>query len=59
MAGSRSSMLLLAMMGYEEPELLGKHYLELIRADVRAKAQQFYRSSCWLRFPARTMNFPP
>ena len=47
-----------AMMGYEEPELLGKHYLELIREDVRPKAQQFYREQLLAQIPSTYYEFP-
>ena len=47
------------MMGYEESEeLLGKHYLELIREDVRAKAEQFYREQLLARIPSTYYEFP-
>jgi two-component system sensor kinase len=47
-----------AMMGYEEQELLGKHYLELIREDVRPKAQQFYKEQIAARIPSTYYEFP-
>ena len=46
------------LMGYTEEELLGKHYLELIREDVRAKAQQFYREQLLARIPSTYYEFP-
>lgn len=47
-----------SLMGYEEAELLGKHYLDLIRDDVRAKAQQFYRQQLAARIPSTYYEFP-
>jgi PAS domain S-box-containing protein len=46
------------LMGYEEKELLGKHYLELIREDARAKAQQFYREQLSAQIPSTYYEFP-
>ena len=46
------------LMGYEQHELLGKHYLELIREDVRAKAQQFYKEQISGRIPSTYYEFP-
>lgn len=46
------------LMGYEEKELLGMHYLELIREDVRAKAQQFYRDQLSAQIPSTYLEFP-
>lgn len=46
------------LMGYEEQELLGKHYLELIREDARAKAQQFYREQLSAQIPSTYYEFP-
>lgn len=46
------------LMGYEEKELLGKHYLELIREDARAKAQQFYRDQLSAQIPSTYYEFP-
>jgi two-component system sensor kinase len=46
------------LMGYEEKELLGKHYLELIREDARAKAQQFYRQQLSGQIPSTYYEFP-
>jgi PAS domain S-box-containing protein len=46
------------LMGFEEKELLGKHYLELIREDARAKAQQFYREQLSAQIPSTYYEFP-
>jgi PAS domain S-box-containing protein len=46
------------LMGFEEQELLGKHYLELIREDARAKAQQFYREQLSAQIPSTYYEFP-
>jgi PAS domain S-box-containing protein len=46
------------LMGYDERELLNKHYLELIRDDVRAKAQEFYRGQLAARIPSTYYEFP-
>ena len=46
------------LMGYTEEELLGMHYLELIREDIRAKAQQFYREQLLARIPSTYYEFP-
>jgi two-component system sensor kinase len=46
------------LMGYEEKELLGKHYLELIREDARGKAQQFYREQLSAQIPSTYYEFP-
>ena len=47
-----------SIMGYEEQELMGKHYLELIREDVREKAQQFYREQLSAQIPSTYYEFP-
>ncbi|HTL62167.1 MAG TPA: PAS domain S-box protein [Nitrospira sp.] len=46
------------LMGYEERELLNKHYLDLIRDDVRAEAQRFYRGQLTARTPSTYYEFP-
>ena len=46
------------LMGYDQHELLGKHYLELIREDVRPKAQQFYRQQLSAQVPSTYYEFP-
>jgi PAS domain S-box-containing protein len=46
------------IMGYEEKELLGKHYLQLIREDVRPKAQQFYKQQLATKTPSTYYEFP-
>jgi PAS domain S-box-containing protein len=46
------------MMGYEEQELMGKHYLDLIREDARAKAQQFYKEQLTAQIPSTYYEFP-
>ncbi len=46
------------LMGYEQEELLGKHYLELIREDVRDKAQQFYKAQLLQQVPSTYYEFP-
>jgi len=52
-----------SVMGYREEELLGKHYLELIRQDFRETAQRFYQrqiaervASTYLEFPTMTKD---
>ncbi len=47
------------MMGYDEDEIIGKHYLTLVRADEREKVQAFYirqfrnqEATSYLEFPA-------
>ncbi|HET9846585.1 MAG TPA: PAS domain S-box protein, partial [Nitrospira sp.] len=47
-----------AIMGYEEQELLGKHYLELIREDARDRAQQFYKDQLLAQVPSTYYEFP-
>jgi len=47
-----------AIMGYEEQELLGKHYLELIREDARERAQQFYKDQLLAQVPSTYYEFP-
>jgi two-component system sensor kinase len=47
-----------AMMGYEQETLLGKHYLELIREDVREKAQRFYKDQLLAQIPSTYYEFP-
>ncbi len=47
-----------AMMGYEEHELVGKHYLELIREDARERAQQFYKAQLLAQVPSTYYEFP-
>jgi PAS domain S-box-containing protein len=47
-----------AIMGYQEKELLGKHYLELIRPDAREMAQRFYKQQIAERTPSTYLEFP-
>lgn len=47
-----------AVMGYREEELLGKHYLELIRPDAREAAQRFYKQQVAERIPSTYLEFP-
>ncbi len=47
-----------AIMGYQEQELLGKHYLALIRPDFHEIAQQFYRQQLHDRMPSTYFEFP-
>ena len=47
-----------SIMGYEEQELLGKHYLELIRQDFRDTAQRFYQRQIAERVPSTYFEFP-
>lgn len=47
-----------AVMGYDQNELLGKHYLELIRQDYREAAQRFYRQQLLDRTPSTYFEFP-
>jgi PAS domain S-box-containing protein len=47
-----------SMMGYREEELLGKHYLELIRQDFRDTAQRFYQRQIVERVPSTYFEFP-
>jgi PAS domain S-box-containing protein len=51
------------VMGYEDGEVIGMHYLELVRADEREKVQAFYmqqlknqEASSYLEFPAVTKD---
>jgi PAS domain S-box-containing protein len=46
------------LMGYDEKELLRKHYLELIREDARPKAQQFYKQQLATQIPSTYYEFP-
>jgi PAS domain S-box-containing protein len=47
-----------AIMGYQEAELLGKHYLELIRPDFREAAQRCYKQQLLERTPSTYFEFP-
>lgn len=47
-----------ALMEYQEQELLGKHYLELIRPDCREAAQRFYKQQLIERIPSTYFEFP-
>lgn len=47
-----------SVMGYQEQELLGKHYLELIREDFRDTAQRFYQRQLAERVPSTYLEFP-
>jgi len=47
-----------SIMGYREEELLGKHYLELIREDFRDRAQRFYQRQIAERVPSTYLEFP-
>jgi PAS domain S-box-containing protein len=44
--------------GYVESELLGKNYLDLIRAEWRQDADQFYRSQFAEKIPSTYYEFP-
>jgi PAS domain S-box-containing protein len=44
--------------GYIESELLGKNYLDLIRADWRQDTDQFYRAQFTERIPSTYYEFP-
>ena len=46
------------IMGFPEEELLGKHYLELIRPDWREAAQRFYKLQVAERTPSTYYEFP-
>jgi diguanylate cyclase (GGDEF)-like protein/PAS domain S-box-containing protein len=45
-------------MGYRDDEVLGKHFLELIRPDHREAAAEFYRRQLQERQPLTTYEFP-
>jgi PAS domain S-box-containing protein len=47
-----------SIMGYREEELLGKHYLELVREDFRETAQRFYQRQLAERVPSTYLEFP-
>ncbi len=47
-----------AIMGYREEELLGKHYLELIKPEAREAAQRFYKQQVAERIPSTYFEFP-
>ena len=44
--------------GYAKDELVGKHYLELIRPDFREKAQSYYRQQLLDSIPSSYLEFP-
>jgi len=46
------------LMQYPERELVGKHFLELIRPDYRADAERFYRRQVRHRLPSTYYEFP-
>jgi PAS domain S-box-containing protein len=46
------------MLEYSEEELIGKHYLELIRPDYREGAQRFYRSQLAEKILNTYFEFP-
>ncbi len=46
------------IMGYQESELVGKHYLELIRPDFREAAQRFYRQQLIERTSSTYFEYP-
>ncbi len=46
-----------AITGYQEEELLGKHYLELIRPDFREAAQRLYKQQLLERTPSTYFEF--
>jgi len=47
-----------AIMEYQETELVGKHYLELIRPDFREAAQRCYKQQLLERTPSTYFEFP-
>ncbi|HEY5626370.1 MAG TPA: PAS domain S-box protein, partial [Nitrospira sp.] len=47
-----------SIMGYQSDELIGMHYLDLIRQDIRGLAQQFYRKQLVERIPSTYFEFP-
>ncbi|WP_455389571.1 PAS domain S-box protein, partial [Petrachloros mirabilis] len=47
-----------AIMEYQEAELVGKHYLELIRPDFREAAQRCYKQQLLERTPSTYFEFP-
>ena len=47
-----------SIMGYQADELVGKHYLELIRHDYQEAAQRFYQRQLLDRIPSSYFEFP-
>jgi PAS domain S-box-containing protein len=48
----------LKITGYPEKEIVGKNYLQLIRPDVRASAEAFYKSQVRTRTESTYYEFP-
>ncbi|HWB86247.1 MAG TPA: PAS domain S-box protein [Bryobacteraceae bacterium] len=46
------------ILGYTAEDLLGRKYLDLIRPDFRARAQNFYRQQLAARIPHTYFEFP-
>jgi PAS domain S-box-containing protein len=46
------------LLGYNESELMGRHYLDLIRADHRKQARAFYRRQLGSRMPNTYYEVP-
>jgi PAS domain S-box-containing protein len=45
-------------LGFSERELLGRHYLELVRGDYRSEAESFYAQQVAQRIPNTYCEFP-
>ena len=48
----------LRVMGYEEKEIIGKHYLTFIRTDMREDAMKFFGSQFMKRIPNTYSEYP-
>ncbi len=46
------------LMKYDEPELLGRHFLSLIRPDYRDRAGEFYAKQLLEKIPSTYFEFP-
>lgn len=46
------------ILGYTEADLIGHHYLELVRPDWRPEVEQFYRNQFYGRVPSTYFEFP-
>ena len=53
-----SNQVVSRLLGYSENEVLGKHYLTLIRPDYHAKAQAFYLKQFHSKEPTSYFEFP-
>ncbi len=53
-----SNQVVSRLLGYSENEVLGKHYLSLIRPDYHAKAQAFYLQQFRSKEPTSYFEFP-